>query len=240
MLLYIIRHGDPIYAPDSLTPKGKLQAEALAKRLALHGIDEIYASPLHRAQMTAQPTADLLNKEIHIEEWTSENLAYQSFSVINDNGERHWIFHLDSSLLHNDETLKLSFDNWYEADVIKTYSDSNTFKEGYERIQNESDKFLKRLGYERNGAVYNILEKSQKRIAVFCHQGFGVTWLSHLLNIPPHIFWTGFDLSHSSVTIINFSNASSGVTVPKCLCMSDLSHIYREGLPFEYNNSIKL
>lgn len=56
MLLYIIRHGDPIYAPDSLTPKGHLQAAALAKRLAVHGLDKIFASPLVRAQQTAKPT----------------------------------------------------------------------------------------------------------------------------------------------------------------------------------------
>ena len=34
MLLYIVRHGDPIYNPDSLTERGKLQAAALGKRLA--------------------------------------------------------------------------------------------------------------------------------------------------------------------------------------------------------------
>ena len=44
MLLFYIRHGDPIYNPDSLTPLGHRQAEAVAKRLALYGIDEIYAS----------------------------------------------------------------------------------------------------------------------------------------------------------------------------------------------------
>lgn len=37
MLFYYIRHGDPIYDPDSLTPLGKRQAEALGKRLATHG-----------------------------------------------------------------------------------------------------------------------------------------------------------------------------------------------------------
>ena len=37
MLLFLIRHGDPIYDPDSLTPLGKKQAEAVAKRLALYG-----------------------------------------------------------------------------------------------------------------------------------------------------------------------------------------------------------
>ena len=41
MLLFYVRHGDPIYDPDMLTPLGKRQAESVAKRLAMYGIDEI-------------------------------------------------------------------------------------------------------------------------------------------------------------------------------------------------------
>ena len=41
MILYYVRHGDPIYNPDSLTPLGQRQAEAVGKRLALYGIDEV-------------------------------------------------------------------------------------------------------------------------------------------------------------------------------------------------------
>ncbi|MBO6263170.1 MAG: histidine phosphatase family protein [Clostridia bacterium] len=44
MILYYIRHGDPIYDPDSLTELGHKQAEALANRFALYGLDEIYCS----------------------------------------------------------------------------------------------------------------------------------------------------------------------------------------------------
>ena len=39
MLLFYIRHGDPIYHPDNLTPLGLRQAESVAKRLALFGIE---------------------------------------------------------------------------------------------------------------------------------------------------------------------------------------------------------
>ena len=60
MLLYIIRHGDPIYEIDSLTERGKLQAEALAERLACAGIDRIFCSPMGRAKMTAEPTCKRL------------------------------------------------------------------------------------------------------------------------------------------------------------------------------------
>lgn len=49
MILYYIRHADPIYDPDSLTPLGIRQAEALAKRLALYGVEFVekggYAVP---------------------------------------------------------------------------------------------------------------------------------------------------------------------------------------------------
>ena len=56
MLLYFIRHGDPIYNPDSLTPLGERQAEAVAKRLALFGVNKIYASTSNRAILTATLT----------------------------------------------------------------------------------------------------------------------------------------------------------------------------------------
>ena len=45
MLFFYIRHGDPIYDPDSLTLLGEEQAKALAKRLALYaGIDNPLAA----------------------------------------------------------------------------------------------------------------------------------------------------------------------------------------------------
>lgn len=56
MRLFIIRHGDPDYAHDSLTEKGLREAEALAEWFADVRLDEIFASPLGRAQMTAAPT----------------------------------------------------------------------------------------------------------------------------------------------------------------------------------------
>ena len=114
MLLYIIRHADPIYEPDSLTEKGKLQAQALAKRLAVHGLDRIYTSPMIRAQMTAEPTCQLLGMKAQIEEWTSESLAWDGLSVAGPDGRRHWCFQIPSARLKNDDTLYLGSE-WYTA-----------------------------------------------------------------------------------------------------------------------------
>ena len=60
MILFYIRHGDPIYHPDMLTPLGEQQAAAVARRLALFGIDEVYSSTSNRAMQTAKHTCELL------------------------------------------------------------------------------------------------------------------------------------------------------------------------------------
>ena len=44
MLLYIVRHGDPIYETDTLTDRGRLQAEAVGKRIARTKVDRIFSS----------------------------------------------------------------------------------------------------------------------------------------------------------------------------------------------------
>ena len=63
MKLYFIRHGQPIYDPDSLTPLGHAQAEALSKWFLHRAPDKIYASSSNRAVQTSMPTCKLLGKD---------------------------------------------------------------------------------------------------------------------------------------------------------------------------------
>ena len=72
MILYYVRHGDPIYNPDGLTPLGKRQAEACARLLCRTGLDEIYSSTSQRAIDTATPTAEILKKEIKLLDFAHE------------------------------------------------------------------------------------------------------------------------------------------------------------------------
>ncbi|MCL2801868.1 MAG: histidine phosphatase family protein [Treponema sp.] len=225
MLLYIIRHGEPDYATDSLTENGKKQANALAERLCCHGFDEIFSSPLGRAVQTAQPTCDKLKQSYKIEEWMSENLAWDDFSAVDDNGNKDWAFGCQNTKLINQN---YTGDNWHANPVFLSCKSA---REGYNRIANCSDDFLSRLGYKREGRLYKVISKNEKRIAAFCHHGLGTAWLSHMLLIPPNIFWSSFDIAHSSVTIIEFKNNPDGYTAPKCVCLSDISHIYKEKTP---------
>ncbi len=236
MLLYIIRHGDPIYNPDTLTDKGRAQAKALAKRLAVHGLDRIYCSPNGRARETAQPTCEALGLEAQIEPWTSEDLTWRDFSADNGRGGRGWTFHCQNTELKTEDMMSRAMSDWYNGAPFSKID----AKKGYERIIRESDAFTEKLGYRREGSVYRIIRPNDERVAVFCHQGFGTTWLSYLLAVPPAIFWSSFDISHSSITILRFQNNKNGLTAPMCITLGDTSHIYESGLPLQYNNTVDI
>lgn len=236
MLLYIIRHGDPIYNPDSLTKKGLRQAEAVGRRLATRHFDRIYSSPLIRAQQTSMPLCELNNTQPMIEDWASENEAWKDLSVELPDGKRTWAFYASPRTAFMRDESRVIGDDWYTLPEFE----AERCKKGFERIQAASDDFIARQGYVREGRVYKAVRPNEERVAMFCHQGFGLTWISHLLQIPPHIMWTAFDITHTGVTIIEWRNNEEGIVVPQCLCLSDTGHIYGEHLPMRYNNRIEI
>ena len=232
MLLFYIRHGDPTYAPDSLTPLGERQAEAAAKRLALFGIDEIYSSTSKRAQLTAKPTAELLKKDIKLLDFCNESYVWKEFSIDDEDG-CNWIFYKPQfrRKLASSEVTLLG-DRWYEFPDFQKFK----FKEGVQRVNRELDGFIAGLGYEhdREKRVYRAISPNDKRIALFAHQGFGISFLSSVLDIPYPIIANHFDMCHSGMTVIEFCK-EDGITIPKALSISNDAHIYREGLPMTYN-----
>ena len=94
----LIRHGDPDYDNDCLTENGRIQAELAAQALSKYRPDYIYSSPMGRAQATAKPLAELLNKEVTIEPWAPEWYMGQA--------------HLPPIILLNRECLELG-NLWY-------------------------------------------------------------------------------------------------------------------------------
>lgn len=236
MLFFYIRHGDPIYDPDSLTPLGKRQAEAAAKRLSRYGMDKIYASTSTRAIETAAPTCEILKKQAELLDFCNESYTWDDLSVESSDGKRRWAFDdaKFKSLFLSPEIRSLG-DLWYHH---KSFEDTN-FKKGIERIYDESDKFLSLLGYEheRYTGRYKCVSPTNDRIALFAHQGFGIAFLSCILDIPYPTFSTHFDMTHTGITVIDFSD-DGGYCNPTVLTLSSDAHIYSEGIPTKYNNSI--
>ena len=236
MLFFYIRHGDPIYNPDMLTPLGHQQAQAVAKRLCLFGVDRVFASSSNRAQQTAEPTCALLKKEMKICDWANEGLVWQEFTVVKENGSRFWGFQDKETVeLFNSKQVKDLGEKWYTHSSLH-----EGFKNGMERVNKEVDEFFLSLGYkhDRENGRYEVVKSNGERIAFFAHQGFGMSFLSSLLDIPYPIFSTHFDIGHTGMTVIDFSERD-GYVYPKILQLSNDSHLYREGILTGYQNQIR-
>lgn len=240
MLLYYIRHGDPVYSPDQLTPLGKRQAEAVARRLSVYGLDRIYSSTSTRAYQTALPTAEILKKEITQLDWAHEDRAWADLTVPTASGGRTWCFY-DKEIvkLFAGKEIRSYGDRWYEHPMLEKYE---RFKPGIERIDREADNFLALLGYEhdREKGIYKVTrENNHERVALFAHEGFGKMFLSSILDIPFPEATVKFNISHSAVTVIGFDD-EGGYSVARLLTLSNDSHIYKEGLPTNYYNRIRI
>lgn len=221
MFLYIVRHGDPDYSTDSLTPRGVLQAEAVAKRLKDSGITQIYSSPMGRALQTAQPACKLLGLPCNVEPWTHE--IGPELKTTYPDGESKSVFLLQNTHYLQDGAQALPYDRALEAPPFS----QSRMGEAVAYIEENGKDFLERLGYRYENGVYRILQPSEERVALFCHGGFTMAWLSVLLHIPLHILWSSFGITHTGVTVLRFTNNPDGYTAPRMHCWCDMSHLYK-------------
>ncbi len=217
-----MRHGDPNYAEDCLTERGKREAAALAEYAPCLGLTHIYASPMGRAQQTAQATADVLSLPITTLDWAKE-LTGIYYDV--PGFRRHSPFTMPGEVMYRNTPQPL-----YEGWNTRPYSDDPFYTQRMGEIIAGSDALLASHGYCREGRLYRCENANEDRIAVFCHHGLAVTWLSHLLTIPVQAAWAGFWLACTSVTAVVMERHSLEWSVPRALGVGDVSHIRMVGL----------
>ena len=162
MILFYIRHGDPIYKPDQLTPLGHRQAEAVAKRLALFGVDEIYSSTSTRAMQTAQPTCELLGKEPILLDWMHERYAFRETALPIDEKSETWCWAnpIYSQILASREVRSMG-DNWHEHPKLAEFNLGAACR----RIGDNLDAWLATLGLEhdREKGLYKVTKNVKDR-----------------------------------------------------------------------------
>ncbi|AZN43094.1 histidine phosphatase family protein [Paenibacillus albus] len=220
MRILLIRHADPDYPNDTITAAGHLEAEALADYLQHAGVDRIYSSPINRAVHTMKYTADRLGIEPMYEPWTRE----LNWPTLDEEGNAIAGWDIPGEKVRGERPYP-DHGIWPERQPYKDYAHL------YETIKADSDEFLQRLGFEREDGRYRIVTPSEETIAVFCHMGFGLTWLSHLLELPFPLVWSSFWLPPSSITTILFEERSKSWAVPRCLGLGQVTHLDRKGLP---------
>jgi broad specificity phosphatase PhoE len=222
MRLYIVRHGDPDYAVDGLTPRGHLEAQALAKRMKLLDPDHLFVSPLGRARATARYSEEALGKTATVLDWVREKSDWRE--EVLPWGSR-MIWDIPGEILREKVPPPL-YDDWGKLALIE----GKGYPEKYEALRKDSDAFLASFGYQREGGRYRPLRPNQEKVVVFCHGGFGLHWFAHLLELPVALVWSGFWMAPTSVTTILMDEASKEWATPRCVGFCDVSHLYAEGL----------
>ncbi|MDF2722078.1 MAG: phosphoglycerate kinase [Paenibacillus sp.] len=221
MKLYVIRHAEPDYPNNTITAAGHLEAQALAAHLQqIGGVDRIYSSPINRAMETMKYTAELLGIEPETEPWTRE----LGWNTTDEAGKSLAMWNIPGETVRASAPYP-SHETWQELAPYREYASH------FGALQRDSDQFLQRLGYVREGGRYRIAAPNRETIAVFCHLGFGMTWLAHLLELPLPLVWSSFFLAPSSVTTILFEERSESWAVPRCTGLGCVSHLHQTKLP---------
>ena len=219
MRIIIIRHADPDYSVDGLTDKGKVEAALLAKRMSKEKVSAIYCSPLGRARLTAEPTANALGLNIETLGWLREFDYAAPKLPYDENHNRAW------DLLPEfvaKETNLYSPTEWKSCNSIR----NTGIVEGYDYVTKSLDGLLKKHGYERDGCNYKAIMSNHDTIVLFCHFGVSGVLLSHLLNCSPYTVWQHCAIAPSAVTVIYTEERRKGIASFRAQSIGDISHLY--------------
>ncbi|MBR6187283.1 MAG: histidine phosphatase family protein [Clostridia bacterium] len=215
MRLLIVRHAEPDYTHDSLTEKGRREAELLAQRLSKIPAEAYYVSPLGRARETAEYTLRLVGKQAETLPWLAEFRGYTvrdgKKRIPWDYPTREWYPH--KRLLDRDE--------WLTDEMMQGGTVSQIWEETKEGV----DALLKKHGYARTGGVYRCEHNRDATIVIFCHFGIGMAILAYLFNTSPLPLWQSFLCVTSSVTTVVTQEREKGEVEFRCVALGDASHL---------------
>lgn len=167
MKLIFIRHAEPDYTHDSLTPKGFREAEILTHRTQNWKVTQFYCSPLGRAQETAKPTLAIHNVSL------TTHFPDQAPDIIHQPDAAKaivypWLRELHAPIdpsLHpcakhipwdltpeylNAHPILLDKDHWWEAPLMQACD----MKQQFDWITSGFDQVLALHGYIRDGICY--------------------------------------------------------------------------------------
>ena len=224
MKLLIIRHGDPDYANDTLTPRGWKEAAALKDRLVKLPIRDFYVSPLGRAQDTASLTLKALGKEATVLPWLEEFFRARVERPDLNGGKSHMWDWLPEDWMK--EEIFFDKDRWY----THPFHAEGRAKEYYDWVVSGLDGLLASYGYVRDGNLYRCEKGNEDTIALVCHYGLTCVLLSHLLNISPMVLWHAVFSSPTGVTTVQTEERRKGIVSFRAVAIGDVSHLYAAGI----------
>lgn len=222
MKLLLIRHGDPDYEHDSLTPSGFLEAEYLAERIAPLPVKEYYVSTMGRARATAAPTLARAGRSAVPCDWLRE------FEVTVQRPDKPEPHRIPWDWLPQDwlaDPRFLDREHWMDNPVFR----DSMMRETYGGVVDAFDRVLSEHGYVRDGLLYRAERPNHDTLVFFCHLGVSCVLLSHLLNCSPMVLWHGLAMAPSSVSTVYTEERRSGTALFRAASLGDVSHLYAHG-----------
>ncbi len=222
MKLLIIRHAEPDYEHDSLTPRGVIEAEALRDYLKDKRIDKVYSSPYGRAFLTAKISLEGKSLDIKVLDFLHEFNNYVD-QPLNPYNHYCWDFYPEYFTTQKE---------FYDRDASLKHPLSVEFglDKQYKLVSEGLDEILKENGYERCGGYYAAVKPNDNVIAIYCHLGTMGILMSHLTGIPYLLINQHFAVAPSGVTVINTEERHKGIAQWRISRYGDVSHLILKGL----------
>jgi probable phosphoglycerate mutase len=224
MKLLIIRHGDPDYAIDGLTEKGKVEAELLASGLIKEDIKAVYCSTMGRARLTAEPFLSKSGMTAEYCEWLREFNYPRIHVPYLEKDKNAWDL-MPEFVDANPELYHPTL--WREVDCLK----GTEVIEAYDTVCREFDALLARHGYDRDKLSYKAVSPSHDTIAIFCHFGVTAILLAHIMNCSPYSVWQHCFTAPTAVTTVYTEERAKGIASLRLSTMGDVSHLYAADEP---------
>lgn len=221
MEIVLVRHGQPEWVRDELnvdnpplTELGHRQAERVAQSLAGEHFDEVWVSPLVRAQETAVP-------------------------VLRDRGlitgpdvTQTWLEEIRNPLWHG--TPREKADAAYREERSRPAAarweglvEGEPVRDFVKRIHVGATNFLAERGVEPTGQdlpVWHITDPD-RRILLVAHAGTNSVFIGHVLGLPPTPWeWERFVLGHASISRLVSYELGDGHTFGLTK-LSDVEHL---------------
>ncbi len=219
MELWIARHADPDYENDSITEKGKREAELLAERLGKTDFSAVYCSPMGRARDTAAYYLEKTGKKAV----TLDFLHEFKGKVKNGDGWEMCWDRLPAYWTAIDDYY--DYEKWLDVELMK----NGDVKRHYESVCTGIDSLMKKHGYSHEGRLFKAERPNADKILLFCHFGVEAAMLSHIFHVSPMILWHNFVALPTSVTRLASVERERGTVIFNCIQFGDLSHLYAAG-----------
>lgn len=150
MRLIFVRHGDPDYANDNLTEKGKREVALLTKRICgWKNITAFYSSPMGRAKATGAPALKQLGREAKEFQWLQEfyyGTEYpKNFFKKEMAGKPTMCWDFLPEVYYADKKY-FDKDKWQLSKMMK----KGKIKDHYKEVCDGIDSLLAEYGYKRN------------------------------------------------------------------------------------------